>query len=161
MGFSKHGHARVHQRTAEYRIWSSMIQRCCNPNHRGYKNYGGRGIKVCLEWRDFRTFFADMGKRPSSKYSLDRFPNNDGNYEPSNCRWATRLQQVLNSRHVKWEIYKGERLCRKELAGVLGISEKTLRKYLNKGLTPDEIADMKLGINMADTKEYKLRKYEK
>lgn len=78
-----------------YRSWSMMKQRCNNPNYTHYSYYGGRGIKVCERWNDFRNFYEDMGARPSPQHSLDRI-DNDGNYEPDNCRWATKLEQVLN-----------------------------------------------------------------
>ena len=73
-----------------------MRSRCYNPKSAGYKNYGGRGIAVCDQWRDdFKTFLSDVGYKPSSSHSLDRI-NNDGNYEPSNCKWPTPQEQVRN-----------------------------------------------------------------
>lgn len=81
-----------------YSTWSSMKQRCYNPNEPGYPNYGGRGITICAEWRgNFRQFKQDMGARPSPKHSIERI-NNDGNYEPSNCKWATQTEQNFNQR---------------------------------------------------------------
>ena len=85
----------------EFYVWSTMIQRCTNTNHHKFPNYGGRGISICAAWlADFNSFYADMGPRPSSKHSIDRI-NNDGNYEPSNCRWATASQQVSNRRPLR------------------------------------------------------------
>jgi hypothetical protein len=88
----KHGmHA-----TRTYKSWRSMINRCTNPNTPGYASYGGRGITVCDRWLIFEPFLADMGVRPEGR-TLDRI-NNDGNYEPGNCRWATRFEQQRNKR---------------------------------------------------------------
>jgi hypothetical protein len=79
-----------------YSVWLNMRNRCNNPNEVAYKNYGGRGIKVCDRWSDFANFLADMGERPEG-HSIERI-NNDGNYEPSNCKWATRSEQSMNKR---------------------------------------------------------------
>lgn len=81
----------------EYKSWSSMIQRCTNPANARYEGYGARGIKICDQWMSFENFYADMGDRPSINHSLDRI-NNDGNYDPGNCRWATRSEQQRNKR---------------------------------------------------------------
>lgn len=83
--------------TPEYRSWQGMMQRCNDPNSTSYANYGGRGISVCARWHDFRNFYADMGARPEGM-TLDRFPDNDGNYELGNCRWATGSEQRSNQR---------------------------------------------------------------
>lgn len=83
--------------TKEYRAWADMKQRCYNPNNKGYINYGGRGITVCAQWlTSFMAFYEDLGSC-GLHLSLDRI-NNDGNYEPSNCRWTTRVQQRANQR---------------------------------------------------------------
>jgi len=95
-----HGNCINGKRTTEYSCWSAMKQRCLNQNNKFYYNYGGRGISVCDRWKDsFENFLADMGKRPKGK-TLDRINNNE-NYEPSNCRWATRKEQSANRRNTK------------------------------------------------------------
>lgn len=79
----------------EYRAWASMMQRCRNTRCERYPRYGGRGIAVCERWNSAAAFLADMGPRPSQDHSLDRI-DNEGNYEPANCRWATRSMQQQN-----------------------------------------------------------------
>lgn len=84
-----------------YKTWSNMVSRCCNEDDSSYANYGGRGIEVCDEWRNsFEAFAADMGIPPSPEHSIDR-RDNDGNYTPENCRWATKSQQMRNRRKFK------------------------------------------------------------
>jgi hypothetical protein len=93
-----HGHASHANRSPEYVCWMGIVQRCANPRNKAYARYGGRGIAVCERWRNsFAAFLADMGTRPSPTHSIDR-KDNDGNYEPGNCRWATPREQRLNQR---------------------------------------------------------------
>jgi len=96
----KHGHSpRNGKPSPTYTSWYAMKKRCQNPNCPAYKNYGSRGIKVCERWQDFENFLSDMGERPEG-LTLDRI-DNDGDYEPGNCRWATRKEQNQNQRDRK------------------------------------------------------------
>ena len=111
-----------------------MIQRCCNPSNNAYHYYGGRGITVCEQWRDsFETFLADVGLRPSNQHSLDRYPNNDGNYEPGNVRWATRMEQAINKRSNRWITAHGKTMTVSEWSRELGILDKTIYYRLSAG----------------------------
>lgn len=94
-------------RSSEYTTWIGMIQRCCNTKVPYYQYYGGRGIIVCDHWcKSFENFYADMGPKPSPKHSIERIKN-DGNYEPGNCRWATRKEQSRNMRNNRIVVVDG------------------------------------------------------
>lgn len=102
-----HGHA-GRSRTAEYRAWAKMLERCRNPRAKHYELYGGRGITVCERWaKSFEAFLSDIGQRPSHKHSLDRIDPN-GNYEPENCRWATTTEQARNTRRTRLITVNGQ-----------------------------------------------------
>jgi len=111
------------QHTAEYRVWRSMIARCTNRRSPLWKRYGARGVSVCEQWKSFENFYADMGPRPTSKHSIDRFPLRTGNYEPGNTRWATPEEQQGN-RSISVRIaHDGETHHLSEWARRFGLSE--------------------------------------
>lgn len=122
----------------EYGTWASMKQRCYNSKTIGFENYGGRGITVCDKWRnDFVAFFKDMGPRPSPKHSIERI-NNDGNYEPGNCYWATKEKQANNSRRNHKITARGQTLSMSEWAHLVGIQRSTLRCRIIRGISPEK-----------------------
>lgn len=125
--FTKHGE----HGSRTYRCWDHMIQRCENRKNTRWIDYGGRGISVCERWHDFENFLADMGQCPSG-HSIDRI-NNDGNYEPSNCRWSTYFQQAQNTRRSVFFELDGEKKTISEWARCYGLSEQALRYRVNKG----------------------------
>lgn len=124
----------------EWRTWRHMFDRCTRKNSPDWPRYGGRGITVCERWRVFANFLADMHSRPSSEHSIDRV-NNDGNYEPGNCRWATLQQQRKNqtypgNKHIgvarRFFEVNGRSMSTKEVIAILGISESAFYKRLKK-----------------------------
>lgn len=124
-------------KTAAYNSWDAMIQRCNNPKHPKYASYGARGIRVCERWLDFKVFLEDMGQKPNG-LSLDRI-DNDGHYEPGNCRWATRKQQQNNRRNTVYvETTKG-RLSLAEVAQESGMTIKGIAGRIKRGWTGDAL----------------------
>jgi hypothetical protein len=109
-----------------------MKQRCQDVNLSQYKDYGGRGVKVCERWKDYLNFYADMGPRPSVKHSLDRV-NNDGNYEPSNCKWVTRKEQNRNKRSNRKFVIGFREMCLSDAAELYGIRPLIAGKRLRRG----------------------------
>lgn len=123
--------------TTEYCIWSGIVKRCTNPKTKIFPFYGGRGIKVCHRWMKFENFYADMGPRPSKSHSIDR-KHNDGDYEPSNCRWATRQEQMGNRRGNMYITMNGQTLCCAEWARRLGLQDQTIRRRVKLGQTGEQ-----------------------
>ncbi len=141
----KHGHtAAGGVATREYRAWSSAKRRCYDPKNKFFWNYGGRGIRMCDEWReDFLVFLRDMGACPDG-LTLDRL-NGDGNYEPGNCRWATRLEQQRNTRRNRMLTLNGETLCVTAWAERLGIDHEVIRGRLRLGWSDHKILTRPVG----------------
>lgn len=118
--------------TPTWNAWHSMHLRCTLKSRKDYANYGGRGIKVCERWQAFENFLADMGLKPSGA-QLDRYPNNDGNYEPGNCRWASPSQNANNRRCSRVIEHAGERMTLIQWARRTGIPRDTLASRLSSG----------------------------
>ena len=126
-----HGHTRNCSWSPEYKSWVAMISRCTHTTNKQYHRYGGRGISICQEWMVFENFLRDMGEKPTPKHTLDRI-DNDGNYEPGNCRWATVQEQNRNrSSGVYFECF-GERLSLTEWGEKTGIPIETIRSRIHK-----------------------------
>ena len=126
-----------------YFVWASMLDRCRNPNAVAYADYGGRGIRVCERWKAYKNFAADMGDRPPGM-TLDRI-DNDGNYEPGNCRWATRREQQRNRRKAVYVTIEGKQFRAIELAEIAGVKTDTIIERANRGLSyADVLSPQKL-----------------
>lgn len=133
-----HGEAGANK-TPEYRSWADAKSRCYNPNVRNFDQYGGRGIRMCERWRNsFEAFLEDMGRRPSPNHTLDRYPDNNGDYEPGNCRWATYSQQGRNKRTNSKMLIHGEETILSDAAEKHGINRATLARRIKKGVLPED-----------------------
>lgn len=115
----------------EYRTWRMMLGRCADPRFHNYSLYGARGISVCEQWQLFEAFLEDMGLRPSSSHSIDRI-DNDGNYEPGNCRWATRVEQARNRSNSRMVEFQGTTQCLSAWAECLNIPRHVLQMRLDR-----------------------------
>ncbi len=116
-----------------YRIWSGMKQRCTNPNTINYKSYGAKGVSVCTEWQDFKNFYAwAIANGYADNLTIDRVDNN-GNYEPSNCCWATNKAQQNHTSYTRLHTYNGETLSVMQWAEKMGIHPNMLYKRLYRG----------------------------
>lgn len=129
-------------RTPEYRAWCSMKSRCLDEGNESYKNYGGRGIKICPEWiESYPAFLRDVGRRPNPRLSIHR-ANNDGNYEPGNVVWAGSVVQANHRRSSVFLTFKGRTLSIAQWAREKGVNRHTLHSWLNRGLTVEAALSM-------------------
>jgi hypothetical protein len=134
----RHGACAGGKNSPEFRVWSSVKNRVLSQKSAIFHNYGGRGIKICDRWKDsFENFLEDMGYRPNLSYTLDRIDNN-GDYEPGNCRWATYKEQGRNRRTNMRITHNGETLASAEWAERLGIKAATIRARIRRGLSTQE-----------------------
>lgn len=131
-------------KSKEFMAWAAMMTRCRNPKQACFKNYGGRGISVCTRWQKYEHFLADMGRKPSLRHTLERI-DNDGNYEPKNCRWATRSEQALNKRNNRWISFGKETLTLTEWARKLGCSNAMISQRLDKGWSVEKTLTTPVG----------------
>jgi hypothetical protein len=125
------------RQTPEYKAWAQMKHRCTSPKNPCFGRYGGRGITFCERWGDFANFLADMGPRPSSKHSLDRIDNDRG-YEPGNCEWRTRFEQMGNTRRNVYMTHNGETAHIAEWARRMGVGRHTLQCRLYSGWSTEK-----------------------
>ena len=136
----KHGYTLKSKKyPAEYNLWHGMKKRCCNPTNKDYPRYGGRGIRVCDRWlRSFAKFKSDMGDRPSPLHSIDR-KDNDGDYTPENCHWATRSEQARNERRNVWIEHNGRRMVQADWASELGCTSACISHRKELGWSDEKI----------------------
>jgi len=135
----QHGHASGGELSLTYKSWSSMKRRCYDKGCDSYPSYGGKGITVHQNWIDsYECFLRDMGERPTAKHSIDRFPNKKGNYEPGNCRWATKKQQDRNRKSNILVTRDGVTKCVKDWCDELGLNVDQVYGRIRWGKTPEE-----------------------
>lgn len=131
-------------RKRTYQCWQDMWQRCTNPHCHNYPNYGARGISVCKAWKLFHNFIEDMGIKPDG-LTLERI-NNNGNYEPSNCKWATRAEQRRNQRDCIYVVVNGMKMTLEESAKHVGVHPTTLRSRIKlRSMTPQQAVEAPFG----------------
>ena len=129
----KRKYHKISKEIPEYNSWCSMKNRCYNKNDTNYLSYGGRGIKICKRWvNSFRDFYKDMGAKPSKKHSIDRV-NNNGDYKPSNCRWAKPLEQAMNKRNNLLLTCKAGTKTQSEWCRILKINHSSIQYWRKKG----------------------------
>jgi len=132
----KHGNAQRQHRSRTYSSWASMHSRLKDEGYHAYNRYSGRGIKVCERWNDFKNFLNDMGERPQNT-TLDRI-NNDGDYTPENCRWATLKEQGANKSNSKVIEFRGVKNIQEEWGRITGLGGLTIYKRLKRGWTVEK-----------------------
>ena len=136
-------------RTGVYGIWGNMLYRCNTSTCPLYESYGGRGISVCAAWHSFDSFMSDMGDRPSDSHSIDRIDVN-GNYEPSNCRWATAKDQARNRRNSSFIFIDGLKLQVDEYCEKYGISKTAIKNRIRRNWTNKRIIETPVRLSNAN-----------
>jgi hypothetical protein len=153
-----HGHRLGGRRSPTYRSWENMMARCYRRSAGGFEFYGGRGIVVCERWKKFEGFLADMGERPEGA-TLDRFPDQDGNYEPGNCRWADVRAQNRNRRGTVFITIDGRTQCALDWSRENGISYAAVVSRLHQGWAPARAVTEPLQLRWADAEDFVIRAF--
>lgn len=157
-------HGEGHGRSKEYNAWLGIRDRCYRTTEKAYPSYGGRGIKVCDRWlKSYTNFLADVGRAPTSMHSLDRI-NNDGNYEPSNVRWATDTEQANNKRNNSIIEYQGQKKTVHDWCRELGLNVSRTKNRLLRGWSVDkafEVPQIKNSHKLSEDDVRLIRKLKK
>lgn len=154
----RHGASSGRTATPTYRSWKNMKMRCLSPACPAFPRYGGRGIKVCERWLLFENFLADMGERPSLDHSIDRV-DNDGNYEPGNCRWATRVEQSTNRSGRRLLTHAGITKTQAEWERAQGLRRGTISDRRNRCSWQDGDAIVVPALNPKEARRYRERRF--
>lgn len=156
-----HGQARRKSQTPEYETWCNMKARCNRETYTQYHHYGGRGISVCKEWNEsFEKFLADMGPKPFSRAEIDRV-DNDGDYTPSNCRWATRSKNMRNTRNTIYVTFDGETRQLNDWAELVKCSAMSLRSKYYAGKIEAALSKLLMGANTQPSRKARTNPKEK
>lgn len=144
-----------------YRVWTGIKQRCFNPNHTSYCRYGAQGVSFYEPWRlSAWAFYEAVGPRPSSEHTIDRYPNNAGNYEPGNVRWATWLEQNANRRDSVLLEHDGRTQCLSEWSREFGVNRRQLNRYIARGMSLEDAVNLLRagGIRATGVRKPKVRR---
>jgi hypothetical protein len=139
-GNNKHGFAKKGAVHPMYAVWLAMKQRCTNPKHKNWADYGGRGITLCESWLTFDGFYADMWEDYALGLTIERTDNDKG-YTKENCRWATRAEQTRNNRRNVWVTFRGKTQVLQDWAKELGVSRQAFYYWVKKGMTYDQAVE--------------------
>lgn len=151
---TKHGHSRVGERSAEYKAWMGMNNRTTCSKSKSWHHYGGRGIIVCDRWSLFENFYEDMGPKPSPQHTLDRYPDQNGNYCPENCRWATREEQNNNLKRNRLLTHDGDTMTLAQWGRKLGWPADRLAGRLRRGWSVEDTLTLPLFSKPAQRKGF-------
>lgn len=151
-----HGHTFRGKTTPEWKCWSDIKQRCLNSDHKFFEYYGARGITISDLWKDdFAAFLAHVGPRPTPKHTIDRYPNNDGNYEPGNVRWATRKEQIDNRRSTHFVMIDGAKLPLSTVIKERALDRRLVMSRVEHGWAPERAISEPARWHRPDLRKHK------